>query len=217
MSGVSVDLPNGLDQAFSAVAGELGMATASWLFVRAVARCAGDEGVASLADRVGGAFTVLDAVARGWLAGSREARVDPGPALEALGKVKRVVVVGVEASFLDVLVAKLDASVKIAMVTHSPFSVDWDRLLDNYEGRVERVDLDTFQNWAGGRSALLTFAYGRQESRTAVLPLWLRTSGSDVRSQFHALVAWDVLGTPLELYPRWLVEIETDSFTHFVS
>src|SRR5436305_1814098 len=69
MSG-AVDLPSGLDQAFGAVAGELGMATASWLFVRAVARCSGDEGVAVLADRVGGAFTVLDAVARGWLAGS---------------------------------------------------------------------------------------------------------------------------------------------------
>jgi hypothetical protein len=216
MTGAAVDLPGGLDQAFTAVAGELGMATASWLFVRAVARCSGDEGVAALADRVGGAFTVLDAVARGWLAGTREPRQDPAPALEALGKMKRLVVVGVEATFLDSLVAGLDPGVKIAMVTHSPFSVDWNRLLDNYEGRVERVTLDNFQNWAGGRSALLTFAYGRQQSRTAVLPLWLRACGADVRSQFHALVAWDVLGAPLELYPRWLVELETESFTHFV-
>ena len=217
MSEASVELPSGLDQAFGAVAGELGMATASWLFVRAVARCSGDGGVAALADRVGGSFTVLDAVARGWLAGAREPRTGPGPVLEALGKVTRVVVVGVEAIFLDSLIARLDASVKIAMVTHSPFAVDWGRLLDNYGGRVERLDLDTFQNWAGGRSALLTFAYGRQPSRTAVLPLWLRASGSDVRSQFHALVAWDVLGIPLELYPRWLVEIDVESFTHVVS
>ncbi|HEX9296554.1 MAG TPA: hypothetical protein VF881_11990 [Polyangiaceae bacterium] len=216
MSETLVDLPGGLDQAFTAVAGELGMATASWLFVRAVARSSGDRGVGLLADQVGGAFTVLDAVARGWLAGSREPRTDPDPALEALGKVNRLVIVGVEASFLDLLVARLHASVKIAMVAHSPFSVDWGRVLDNYGGRVERVDLDTFQNWAGGRSALLTFAYGRQQSRTAVLPLWLRACGADVRSQFHALVAWDVLGTPLELYPRWLVETEIESFTHFV-
>jgi hypothetical protein len=212
----AVELPSGLDQAFGAVSGELGMATASWLFVRAVARCAGDEGVAALADRVGGSFTVLDAVARGWLTGSREPRTGPEPVLDALGNLKRLVVVGVEASFLDRLMERLDASVKVAMVAHSPFAVDWNRLLDNYGGRVERVDLDTFQNWAGGRSALLTFAYGRQETRTAVLPLWLRASGSDVRAQFHALVAWDVLGAPLQLYPRWLVEIDTDSFTHFV-
>jgi hypothetical protein len=216
MSAEGVDLPGGLDQAFSTVAGELGMATASWLFVRAVARCSGDEGVAALADQVGGSFTVLDAVARGWLAGSREPRTGPRPVLDALGKVKRLVVVGIEASFLDLLIERLDASVKVAMVAHSPFPVDWNRLLDNYGGRVERVDLDTFQNWAGGRSALLTFAYGRQQTRTAVLPLWLRASGSDVRAQFHALVAWDVLGVPLSLYPRWLVEIETESFTHFV-
>src|SRR5205823_3213042 len=139
----AAELPNGLDQALAAVAGELGMATASWLFVRAVARCMGDEGVASLADRAGGAFTVLDAIGRGWLEGAREARVDPGPALDAVGNVTRLVVVGVEAMLLDALVARLDPAVKIAMIAHSPFSVDWGRVLDNYGGRIERVDLDT--------------------------------------------------------------------------
>jgi hypothetical protein len=123
----------------------------------------------------------------------------------------------VEATFLDALVERLDPAVKVAMIAHSPFSVDWNRVLDNYGGRIERVDLDTFQNWAGGKSALLTFAYGRVDSRTAVAPLWLRACGADVRSQFRALVAWNVLEAPLLLYPRWLVEIEADSFTHFVS
>jgi hypothetical protein len=216
MNEVAADLPNGLDQAFAAVAGELGMATASWIFVRAVAGCLGDSGVARLADRAGGAFTVLDTVARGWLEGSREPRTDPSPALEAIGNVTRLVVVGVEAALLDPLVARLAPSVKIAMIAHSPFAADWDRVMDNYGGRIERVDLDTFQNWAGGKSALLTFAYGRQGAHTAVPPLWLRACGVDVRSQFRALVAWDALGSPLRLYPRWLVEIEIDSFTHFV-
>ena len=44
MSEPAVDLPNGLDQAFGTVAGELGQATAAWLFVRAVARSSGDGG-----------------------------------------------------------------------------------------------------------------------------------------------------------------------------
>ena len=217
MTEPAVDLPNGLDQAFGAVAGELGMATAAWLFVRAVARTIGDAGVGALADRAGPEFPVLDAVARGWLSGLREQTIDPGRVLEAIGKANRLVVVGVEAAFLDALMAKLDPAVKVAMIAHSPFAVDWERVLDNFGGRVERVDLDTFQNWAGGKSALLTFAYGRYGERTVVPPLWLRACGADVRAQFRALVAWNVLEAPLQLYPRWLVEIEPESFTHFVS
>ncbi len=212
----ATELPPGLDQAFGAVAGELGMATSAWLFVRAVARCAGDGGVAGLADTAGPEFPVLDAVARGWLEGAREPVVDVGPVLDAIGSATRLVVVGVEAAYLDALVARIDRAVKIATITHSPFPVDWDRVLDNYGGRVERVDLDTFQHWAGGKSALLTFAYGRQDSRTVVAPLWLRACGADVRAQFRALVGWNVLESPLLLYPRWLVEVEVESFTRFV-
>ena len=217
MRQAAVDLPAGLDQAFGAVAGELGQSTSAWLFARAVARCAGDGAVGALADAAGAQFPVLDAVARGWVAGMREQNVAPTPALAAIGKATRLVVAGVEASYLDALVARLDPTVKVAMIAHSPFPVDWDRVLDNYGGRVERVDLDTFQHWAGGRSALLTVAYGRQDSRTVVGPLWLRACGADVRAQFRALVAWNVLRAPLLLYPRWLVEVEVDSFTHFVS
>jgi hypothetical protein len=210
------ELPQGLDQAFGAVAGELGMASASWLFVRAVARCTGDPGVAALAESAGAAFPVLDAVARGWLGGLREPSLDPRPALEAVGKATRLVVVGVETSHLDTLVRELHPTVKVALIAHSQFPVDWDRALDNYGGRVERVDLDTFQNWAGAKSALLTFAYGREDSRTAVAPLWLRACGADVRAQFRALIAWNVLGSALQLYPRWLVEVDADTFTHVV-
>ncbi|HEY8040875.1 MAG TPA: hypothetical protein VIF15_13815 [Polyangiaceae bacterium] len=217
MSEPAVELPSGLDQAFGAVAGELGQATTAWLFVRAVARCAGDGGVASLAERAGPEYPVLDAVARGWLAGLRKQTLDPLPVLAAIGKANRLVVVGMEATPLDALMERLDPAVKVAMITHSPFPVDWDRVLDNYAGRIERVDLDTFQNWAGGKSALLTFAYGHGDTRTVVPPLWLRACGADVRAQFRALVAWNVLEAPLQLYPRWLVEIDADSFTHFVS
>ena len=211
------DLPPGLDQALTAVSGELGMACASWIFVRAVARCAGDEGVNALAESVGGEFVVLDAVARGWLAGAREPDTDPSRVVDAIGNATRLVVVGLEAHFLDRLLAKLPERVKVALVTHSPFPVDWQRVLDNYVGRVERVDLDTFQHWAGGKSALLTFAYGHTEERAAVLPLWLRACGNDVRVQFRSLIAWNVLASPLNLYPRRLVEVETiDMFTHVV-
>jgi hypothetical protein len=212
----SSELPPGLDDAFGSIAGELGQATASWLFVRAVARCTGDEGVHALAERVGPSYPVLDAVARMWLEGTREHKIDVGPVLEALGNATRVVVVGVEASFLDAIIEKADPRLRIAILAHSPFVVDWDRVLDNCRGRADRVDLDTFQAWAGTKSALMTFSYGRNGSRTAVMPLWLRTCGEDVRSQFRSLIACDVLGTPLRLYPRWLVEVEAESFTRCV-
>ena len=211
-------LPSGLDQALTAVAGELGMACASWVFVRAVARSAGDEGVSELAEKVGAEFVVLDAVARAWLAGNHAPNTDPSKVIDAIGKATRVVVVGLEVEHLDRLLEKLPAAVKVALVAHSAFPVDWQRVLDNYAGRVERVDLDTFQHWAGGKSALLTFAYGRaDDARTAVLPLWLRACGADVRAQFRVLVAWNVLASPLDLYPRRLVEVDADAtFTHFV-
>jgi hypothetical protein len=211
-------LPSGLEQALNAVAGELGMACASWVFVRAVARCAGDEGVSELVEKVGAEFVVLDAVARGWLAGNRAPNTDPSKVIDAIGKVTRVVVVGLEVEYLDRLLEKLRAAVKVAIVAHSAFPVDWQRVLDNYAGRVERVDLDTFQHWAGGKSALLTFAYGRADNaRTAVVPLWLRACGPDVRAQFRVLIAWNVLASPLDLYPRRLALVDAgETFTHFV-
>ena len=135
MSQTALDLPAGLDQAFGAVAGELGQSTSAWLFVRAVARCAGDRGVEQLADTAGAQFVVLEAVARGWLAGVREQSIDARPAFDAIGSATRLVVVGVEAAYLDALVARIDPTVKIALMTHSPFPVDWDRVLDNYGGR----------------------------------------------------------------------------------
>ena len=118
------DLPPGLDQALSAVAGELGMASASWVFVRAVARCSGDEAVAKLAEEVGPEFVVLEAIARAWLAGEHEPKTDTAKVIEAIGKATRVVVVGLEVAWLDRLLDKLPASVKIALVTHSGFPVD---------------------------------------------------------------------------------------------
>lgn len=210
------ELPHGLDQAFTAVAGELGMASAAWLFVRSVAKHTGDEGVTALSDRLGGDFTVVDAVAKRWLEGERAPKIDTAAVLGAIGKSTRLVLVGIESMFVDALVEHAPPDLKIATVAHSPFPVEWDRVLDNWDRRVERVDLDTFQQWAGHRSTLLTFSYGHHGAHALVLPLWLRVAGPDVRSQFRSLVAWDVLGTPLDLYPRWLVQTDSDQLTHVV-
>ena len=80
------------------------------------------------------------------------------------------------------------------------------RIVANFGGRVELVAMGDVQRWAGRSSALLTFGYGGRHSTVYVTPAWLRVAGSDIRPQFRTLVAWDVLGEPTPLYPRWFVE-----------
>ncbi len=207
-------LPEGLDQAFTVAAGELGMACAAWLFVENVAQEAGEAGVSALRDALGRSYPVLDAVAEQWLAGSRALSTDPSGVLEACEGATELVVVGLEAFFLDALMARLPTSTRCALLCHSPFDVDWERVLSNHAGRVSRVDLEGFQAWAGPRSVLLTFAYGGGGGSAYVLPAWVRATGEDVRTQFRSLVAWDVLRAPMFVYPRWLVEVDAASFTH---
>jgi hypothetical protein len=135
--------------------------------------------------------------------------------LAACGNAHRLVVVGLESLFLDPLVEALP-TVRCALLSYSQFQPDWDRVLSNYGGRVEQVTLDTFQGWAGASSVLLTFAYGVNGTLTHVAPGWMRVNGEDVRMQFRTLLAWDVLGAPMFVYPRWLCEVSTESFTDLV-
>jgi hypothetical protein len=210
------DLPAGLDTGFRAAAGELGMATAAWLYVREVASVRGAEGVQSLRDALGRAYPVLDVVAASWLEGRHAPDVDLERALPAFAGVRRIVVASIESAFLDALVPALP-QVSFALLRHRPFPVDWDRLKANYAGRLELVGLDDFQRWAGPRSALLTFAYGVTEHHAHVSPIWLRAAGPDVRTQFRALIAWDVTRAPMSVYPRWLVQVPLTDFTGVIS
>lgn len=209
-------LPDGLEQGFQVAAGELGMSTASWLFLREVAAAGGDALITELRDRLGRSYPVLDAVALAWLSGAREPRTDPSRVVEVCQRADRLLIVGLEAAFLDVLLPRLDSRVKVALLKRSPFEVDWDRVVANYP-HVTLLDLDVFQRWAGPRSVLLTFAYGIHGPHAHVLPGWLRVIGEDVRTQFRSIVAWDVLGTQMFVFPRWLVEASTESFTHLIS
>lgn len=205
-------LPPGLEQSFSVAAGELGMCCAAWLFVGEVATRGGEQQVRTLRDELGRSYPVLDAVAERWLSGARSSEIDARALDAPLQGITGVVVVGLEAFFLDALVARRP-STRFALLTHGPFDADWERVLSNYGGRVEAVDLDRFQRWGGPTSALLTFAYGIHGSATHVLPTWLRVIGEDVRAQFRNLIAWDVLRAPMFVYPRWLVKLETAGFT----
>ena len=207
-------LPAGLEEAFLTAAAELGMCCAAWLFVRE-AEAEGREYLVALRDAMGRAFPVLDAVAGARLSGASATPPDTTSLEATLTGIKRVVIVGIEAPQLDALVARRGDR-KLALLTEATLTTDWKRVLANCAGAVEGVDLSNFQTWAGPHSALLTFAYGTQGESTHVPPVWLRVAGDDVRTQFGALIAWDVLGLPMFVYPRWLVEVATSSFTHLL-
>ncbi len=203
-----------LDQAFRVAAGELGHCTAAWLFVREVAAEAGDEGVEALRDGLGRAYPVLDTVARRWLEGARAPHVRPEGVVAACVGAARVLVVGLEAAHLDALVPLLAPSTRIGLVLQGTLDADWERVLANWGGRVEGTDVAGFQRWAGARSVLVTFAYGVAGGVAHVQPAWVRVSGPDVRAQFRALIAWDVLRAPMFVYPRWLVSVPAEDFSH---
>lgn len=201
-----------LRRAYHEASGELGMATTARLFVREAAAVGGDDAVERLRVASGSAYPVLDAIARGWLAGERAAapRVDELAAI--LADVTSVVFVGVEAEWLDAVVPTLARS-RLAMLLPNAFPADRRRLADNLGPAVTVTDLDSFVSRGGRRSALVAFSYGVRDGRAFVLPEWLRATGPDVRTLFRDLVAWDVLPAGLSLYPRWLVEAPATDFT----
>lgn len=204
----------GLDQAFRLAAGELGMATAAWLFAGETGEVEGEAGVGSLRDALGRAWPVLDAVCAAWCQGMRAPQPDAGELLPALAGVNRLVLVGHESLWLDALLAALPASMEVALLRHGLLPADWDRVLGNHGGRVAAANLSDFQRWAGPRSALLTFVYGQASGEQVfVMPDWLRVMGPDVRTQFRALLGWNILQVPLPVYPRWLVATERSAFT----
>lgn len=206
-------LPHGIGDAFHLAAGELGMASASWLFVKQVAEIGGDEAVVSLRDALGRGFPVLDAVAAEWLEGARTPAVDPSFVLDACRGATRLVVVGLESAFLDALVPRLGDTV-LVLVEQSSFDPDWARVRANLGPDALACDLAGFQRYGGRSSVLLTFGYGRREDAAYVVPEWMRVIGADVRTQFRSIVLWDVLGRTPFLYPRWLVEAPLGDFTH---
>lgn len=206
----------GLSQAFGAVAGELGLCTTSWIFVSEAAAERGEAGVRELRDELGRSYPVLDAVAASWLAGARAPAVDPDSVLSACAGARHLIVVGIEAAFLDALVPRL-GDTRATLLAHSNLEVDWTRVASNYAPHVELVDLTTFQRLAGRRSVLLTFAYGAHGESLHVPMSWQRAVSADVRTQFRGLVAWNTLHQDMYVYPRWLASAPSREFSHIVA
>lgn len=213
---MSVALPSSIDRAYHVAAAELGFFSAARLFVEETAGALGDDGVEALRHELGRRFPVLDAVAAMALRGSPARRPDAGAARRGLEGLSRVLVVGVEADALDAL-CPLPSRLRGGILMHRGVGeVDWARVAANLDGPWELVPMDHFQRWAGSRSGVLTFAYGVTEQVVQVTPEYLRVVGVDTRSQFRALLGWDLLPGGTEVYPRWLAEAPLDLFSRVV-
>lgn len=209
---MTVDVAS-IGQSFRVAASELGMCDAAWRFVAEIDAAGGPALVREVRDAHGRAFPVLDAVFARHLAGVRPA-VDAAPVAALCHDLKRLVVVGLEAWWLDALVAALP-NVELGVLPSGALPTDTARMMSNLPG-VTQVGLDRFQRFAGPRSALLTFVYGASGSSAFVLPEWVRAQGPDVRAQFRSFIGWNLLGAPAEVYPRWLIEVPRDQFTDLV-
>lgn len=205
-----------LAQAFRAAAPELGMASTARLFLRELARDGGAAAVLAARDAFGREFPVFHSVASRWL---REPGLPSPPveaARDALGGLSRVLVVGLEVDWLDRLLPRL-GGVEVGLLREDlGIAADFRRVLANYDGHAVGVELAELQRWAGRRSGLLVFVYGSDGHVAHVPGGWLRVSGPDVRTQFSALVGWNILGERMEVYPRWLAETDVRDFSRLV-
>lgn len=209
-------LPASAPAAFRLAAAELGMCSAARLFATELLAAGGEPLLEEARERLGAEFPVLDLVAAEVLAGRPSPPIDASAAAAALGSATTVLVVGLEAFFLDALVPAI-AGARVGLVLgEGGLAGDVRRVLANFGDRVEDVRSGDVLRWAGRKSALLTFVYGVNGDHTHVAPVWLRVAGSDVRTQFRTLVGWDVLGRPTSLYPRWLVEAPIEPFSRVV-
>lgn len=206
-----------LGPAFALAASELGMASAARLFVREIAASGGEELVGSAARGLGREFPVLGCVAARWLAGARAPDPTPAGVLAAARGLTRLLIVGLETAWLDALLpACRGIEVGLLLDDLSP-APDVRRVLANYDGAAAGVPLGELHRWAGRRSGLLCFVYGSDDHVVHVPGAWLRVSGPDVRTQFAALIGWNILGAAMELYPRWLAETQASDFSAVVA
>lgn len=210
-----MSVPN-VRESFFLAAQELGMWTASSLFLRTSAASA-PAAIASMREQLAADFPVFDAMAERWIDGAVPT-IDPRPAARALGSASRVLMVGFDADPFDALIDALDPSIRLGLLAGvGELCGDLDRVLSNYAGRVERVELSQLHGWAGRTSALGTLVYGVDLHNVAYTSLaWLRALGPDVRTQFRRIVGWNLLGAQPERHPRWVVATPGDDFSDLV-
>lgn len=212
---MSTTTPAPLAQSFAAAAGELGQVSASRLFIRTCVAHGGTAAVADLKNQAGAAFPILDTAAQDYLHTGQLRPLATDHAIGLLSHLATVVVVGFESEPLDLLVPALPKQ-RFFALTHTALPGDWERMLANYRGRVQAVDLDGILDQAGPDSALLCFVTGGQGRTVYVPSAWLRVHGPDTRTVFSRLVAWNLLPHPFDRYPRWQAEVPSNDFTDMI-
>lgn len=214
ISASSSDL-SPIADSFFAAAQELGMWTASRLYLREMAREGGAAAIEAARELLSERFPIFDAAASEWLETGGASAIDIPAALRALDGVTRLLVVGVDVDPLDALVDGLDAATRIGLVAGvGELAGDLSRVLANYQGRVSLVGLGDVPRWIGRKSALATVVYGVDSNDMAYTSLaWLRVLGPDTRTQFRTLLGINVLERSPAIHPRWVAATPADDFS----
>ncbi|MBL8677528.1 MAG: hypothetical protein JNK05_00065 [Myxococcales bacterium] len=218
MSAASSNGPSPIVDSFFAAAQELGMWTASRLYLREMTREGGAPAIEAARELLGQRFPIFDAAASEWLESDGASSIDIPAALRALEGVARLLVVGVDVDPLDALVDGVDPATRIGLVAGvGELSGDLSRVLANYQGRVALVGLADVPRWIGRKSALATVVYGVDSNDMAYTSLaWLRVLGPDTRTQFRTLLGINVLERSPSIHPRWVVATPADDFSALV-
>jgi hypothetical protein len=197
----------GLEPAFRACAGELGVWSAARLFVNAAWAAGGSAAVTALDGDLGDRYPVVDDVARRVV--TQQAPL-ASPAVDAVlercAGLRHLVVVGVESELLGPLVDRLPDAVNVVALFDATFPIDEARVRASWTPRVRLVDLGSFQQAAGARSAMLTSVYSADAYRAVVSPVWVRAHSPDIRLLFRRLIGVNLVGARMASYPRWLAE-----------
>jgi hypothetical protein len=195
----------------------MGLWSAARLFANAAWDAGGAAAVRALDEDLGGDYPVVEEVVRRVLAAGK--RLAPPGAAAVVARcegLRRLVVVGVEADLLGGILERLPPATEVIALFDSTFPVDAARVQASWTPRVRLEDVGSFQQAAGARSGLLTAAYGADEVRAVVAPVWLRVHSPDVRLLFRRLIGMDLVGGRMAGYPRWLGETPRDDFTDMV-
>ena len=133
---------------------------------------------------------------------------------EEIDAARTVVVLGVEALFLDELVDRFPDK-EVFIVPHDG-CVDLLRVSSNLPPSAQLTDLQTFMSFAGGRSLLLAPVFGTVFRETFTHFVTARAIGKDVSERFCGVIAVDLLGTQFGVFPKDLVQVPTSDFTALV-
>lgn len=208
---------NAIARAYAMLSVEMGHMAASAAIYEQIVDHYGSESARWFLQRNGRAFPILSTMADDdGTPRIKKCISDINNQLSMLLRNKtKILCIGAEAAWLDIA-APMHLDKTFYVVPHSS-DADLDRFLSNYGENVQIHNSVDLAHLYGTDSVIVTFAFGVTDHTFYTYPVTYRFCGRDTRQAFSALIALDIVGSPLRFCPADLVEIATDEMTHVLS